>query len=108
MPDDTKETLRDLDPVRTMQESLKEQGFFSRVNQGARQGRDGVEIVYQAVVLDDESLEVIMAQANTWEGYEVSDPKDLSWEDLEQLTVISEGTDLRDALQTAVEVYFSQ
>ena len=56
---------RDLDPVKSLRESLETQGLFVRINQGARDDRGSVEIVYEAVVLGPAEVVEAMHQANS-------------------------------------------
>lgn len=108
MSEDDMETLRDLDPVKTMQEKLREQGFFSRTSKGVRPNDDGgFDYTYQAIVLSQDQAAALMEQANS-EGRDVRTPEGLSWEDLRGLPGVCEGEDLVTALEEATRAYFDQ
>jgi hypothetical protein len=98
---------RDLDPVKTLREKLEEGGLFVRTNQGARDDRGSVEIVYEAVVLGHAEVAEVIATANSYEGEtEVTDPSQLTWDHVKERPEVTEGENLLGALEDAYQAFF--
>lgn len=96
-------------PEQALRQELERQGLFCWVNQGARDDRGSVEIVYEAIVLDDAGVAEAVAKANSYEDRSrpAETAADLNWDDVKDRPEAFEGEDRLGALKGAVDKFFS-
>lgn len=89
------EVEHSLTPEQALRQELERQGLFCWVNQGARDDRGSVEIVYEAIVLDDAGVAEAVSKANSYEGRSrpAETAEDLHWDDVKGRPEVYEGED---------------